>query len=279
MLVRLANGEVHGIDFGMVAAQRLDPSRYAITEGHDLDWFQWPKVEGDRNIAGYESICVPGAVAGFALAAERFGRLPWREVLAPAIALAESGMRGRLVCIPLDRGRCRRPRRVSPRAARSSCPNGRAPVTRERGAEQRLANPALTRTLQRLATAGPRDFYEGEIAGSIVADLAAGGCVIDAADLAGYQAPPGAARNARLSRTVLHAMPGLSGGPTYLAALAALTRTLRPAQDIGPSAIVAHAQAISDAYAVRLEKYGHAGATNDCTSHVSVIDADGNMAL
>jgi gamma-glutamyltranspeptidase/glutathione hydrolase len=42
---------------------------------------------------------------------------------------------------------------------------------------------------------------------------------------------------------------------------------------------VAYAQAITDAYATRLETYGHAGATNnpDCTSHVSVIDADGNM--
>src|SRR5688572_16951950 len=57
MLVRTAHdGKVHGIDFGMVAAQKLDASRYKITEGRDLDWFQWPKVEGDRNISGYESI-------------------------------------------------------------------------------------------------------------------------------------------------------------------------------------------------------------------------------
>jgi gamma-glutamyltranspeptidase/glutathione hydrolase len=312
MVVRTAkDSAVHGLDFGMVAPQRLDPSHYAITQGRDLDWFQWPKVEGDRNIAGYESICVPGAVAGFAFAAERFGRLPWRELVAPAIALAEAGMPVdwyASLSIAVDAAGLD----ACPESRAIFLPDGRAPVTRERGAEQRLANPALTRTLQRLATAGPRDFYEGEIARSIVADLAAGGCVVDAADLAAYQARLVRPATLDYRGTLLHAMPGLSGGPTYLAALAALAGALatdvdtysaharesghpalRPknwgpaftgtsgkpdAPRIGPDAFVAYAQAISDAYAVRLETYGHAGATHDCTSHVSVIDADGNMA-
>ena len=74
-------------------------------------------------------------------------------------------------------------------------------------------------------------------------------------------------------------MPGLSGGPTYLAALAELAGTLDAAQRIGPETFAAYARAISDAYATRLETLGHAGTTNEsCTSHVSVIDADGNMA-
>src|SRR5436305_297375 len=66
MLIRTAgDGQVHGIDFGMTAPRRLDVSRYAVIGGEDLDWFQWPKVEGDRNIVGYEAICTPGAIAGF----------------------------------------------------------------------------------------------------------------------------------------------------------------------------------------------------------------------
>ena len=158
-------------------------------------------------------------------------------------------------------------------------PDGRAPVTRERGAEQRLHNPALVRTLRRLAEAGPRDFYAGEIARSIVADLAGGGCAIDAADLAGYQARLVAPATLDYRGTRLHAMPGLSGGPTYLAALAELAGTLASVQRLGPEAFAAYARAISDAYATRLETFGHAGTTNEsCTSHVSVIDADGNMA-
>jgi gamma-glutamyltranspeptidase/glutathione hydrolase len=222
MVVRTAqDGAVHAVDFGMIAAARLDPARYRITGGNDLDWFQWPKVEGDRNIAGYDSICVPGAIAGLALAAETFGRLPWRELLAPAIALAEAGMPVdwyASLSIAVDSAGLE----AFPESRAIFLPGGRAPVTRERGSEQRLANPALTRTLRRLAEAGPRDFYEGEIAQSIAADLAAGGCVIGADDLAGYQARVVRPATLAYRGTMLHAMPGLSGGPTYLAALAAL---------------------------------------------------------
>jgi gamma-glutamyltranspeptidase/glutathione hydrolase len=223
-------------------------------------------------------VCVPGAIAGFAFGAKRFGCLPWRELVAPAVALAQSGM-------PVD---WYASLSIAVDAAGLDAfatsraiflPDGRAPVTRERQAEQRLRNPALARTLERLAHAGPRDFYEGEIAQALAADLAAGGCVIDAIDLADYRARlvPPAMLDYR--GTMLHAMPGLTGGPTYLAALAALARTLRPTGGLGADAFVAYAQAITDAYATRLETFGHADAANDpgCTSHVSVIDANGNM--
>jgi gamma-glutamyltranspeptidase/glutathione hydrolase len=61
--------------------------------------------------------------------------------------------------------------------------------------------------------------------------------------------------------------------------MATLAGALRPTDGLGADAFVAYAQAITAAYATRLETYGHAGASNDpgCTSHVSVIDADGNM--
>ena len=279
MLVRTAHdGQVHGIDFGMIAPRRLDVSRYPVIGGKDLDWFQWPKVEGDRNIVGYEAICTPGAIAGFALGTERFGRLPWGALVAPAVALAQSGMPVdwyASLSIAIDAAGLD----AFAESRAIFLPDGRAPVTREGQAEQRLHNPALARTLQRLAEAGPRDFYEGDIARSIILDLAARGCVIDADDLAGYRARLVAPATLDYRGTTLHAMPGLTGGPTYIAALAALADALRPADGIGPDAFVAYAQAITDAYATRLESHGHAGVTNDpgCTSHVSVIDADGNM--
>jgi gamma-glutamyltranspeptidase / glutathione hydrolase len=249
-----------------------------VIGGEDLDWFQWPKVTGDRNIVGYEAICTPGAIAGFALGAERFGRLPWRELVAPAVALAKSGMPVdwyASLSIAVDAAGLD----AFAESRAIFLPDGRAPVTRERQAEQRLRNPALARTLERLAETGPRDFYQGDIARSIIADLAAGGSVIAADDLARYRARIVAPATLDYRGTMLHAMPGLTGGPTYLSALAALAGTLQAANGIGPDAFVAYAQAITDAYATRLETHGHAGATNnpDCTSHVSVIDADGNM--
>src|SRR5690606_36871369 len=46
----------------------------------------------DRNITGYHTIDVPGHVAGMGLAWESYGSMPWPELLAPAIALAERGL-------------------------------------------------------------------------------------------------------------------------------------------------------------------------------------------
>lgn len=273
------DNSVHAVDFGMIAPRRLDPGRYALVGGQDLDWFQWPKVVDDRNINGYEAICVPGAIAGFELAAERFGRLPWRDLISPALALAEAGIPVdwyTSLSIAVDSSALD----PFPASRAVYLPDGRAPVTRERAAEQRLHNPALVNTLRRLAEAGPRDFYEGEIARALVADLKAGGCAIDADDLAAYR--PRLLAPARLDYrgTTLHAMPGLSGGPTYLAALAALAADPKPPRRPDADAFLAYARAITAAYATRLTTYGHAGVTNDpgCTSHVSVIDAEGNMA-
>lgn len=278
MMVRTARDDrVYGVDFGMIAARRLDPARYALVGGQDLDWFQWPKVIEDRNIIGYESIAVPGAIAGFELVAERFGRLKWRDLVAPALSFAEAGMPVdwyASLSIAVDAAGLE----PFPASRAVFMPDGQAPVTRDRSAQQRLANPALARTLKRLAEAGPRDFYEGEIARSLVNDLAAGGSVISADDLAAYRARIVTPATLDYRGTRLHVMPGLSGGPTYLAALSALAAgpKLR-----GPDAeaFLAYAKAITEAYATRLSTYGHAGVTNDpgCTTHVSVIDAEGNM--
>ncbi|HSR22728.1 MAG TPA: gamma-glutamyltransferase, partial [Candidatus Eisenbacteria bacterium] len=50
-----------------------------------------------------------------------------------------------------------------------------------------VANPDLARTYERLAEAGPEDFYRGEIAAAIAADFAASGGFISIEDLAGYR--------------------------------------------------------------------------------------------
>ena len=79
-------------DFGPVAPAALDPRAFPLTGRMKQDLFAWPEVEGDRNIHGPLSFVIPSAVAGYALLHERHGRLPLREVLAPAIALARRGL-------------------------------------------------------------------------------------------------------------------------------------------------------------------------------------------
>ena len=82
----------YAIDYGMRSPGSLDPSDYPLSgAGRNADLFPWPAVVDERNARGATAVAVPGAVAGMALAHERFGRLPWPDLLAPAIDLAERG--------------------------------------------------------------------------------------------------------------------------------------------------------------------------------------------
>ena len=91
------------------------------------DLFAWPEVEGDRNIHGPLSFVIPSAVAGYALLHERHGRLPLREVLAPAIALARRGLPADWYTT-LKVANSAAVLRLYPESARIYLPNGLPPV-------------------------------------------------------------------------------------------------------------------------------------------------------
>src|SRR3989440_5930728 len=80
------------VDFGPIAPAALDTASYALTGETITELFTWPRVEGDRNMHGPLSFAIPSAVRGYALAVERFGRTPWRDLVAPAVALARAGL-------------------------------------------------------------------------------------------------------------------------------------------------------------------------------------------
>ena len=76
----------------MVAPRRLDPAAYPLAGGAAGDLFGWPAVLDDRNLHGPLAVAVPGLADGLRLAHERFGTVPFAELVAPAIALAEQGL-------------------------------------------------------------------------------------------------------------------------------------------------------------------------------------------
>src|SRR5437868_913694 len=80
------------IDFGPISPVELDPAAYPLTGETKTELFTWPRVEGDRNMHGPLSFAIPSAVRGYALAVERFGRIAWRDLVAPAVALARAGL-------------------------------------------------------------------------------------------------------------------------------------------------------------------------------------------
>lgn len=269
-----ADKTVRGVDFGTVAPRNLDADAFPLTAQESEDWFNWPQVVDDRNLEGYSSICVPTQVAGLALALEEFGTLSWADALAPAVAFAGQGLPidwYASLCIAVDsRGLDKFP------ASRGVfLPDGRAPVAADAVNVKHLPFPGLAGTLKRLAEAGARDFYEGEIASRIVSDLQAGGNAMTARDMAAYEARIVEPLHIRYRDADLYAMPGLSGGPTFVDIMERFSDGLLPRDGLNTESVVTQVEAIRSAFDKRLTSDGH-GAS--CTSHLSVIDAQGNMA-
>ena len=146
-------------------------------------------LDGRVNDVGYQSVAVPGTVAGLHEALHRFGTISWAEAIEPAIPLARHGfpvsgfMHGYWVT---DYGPD-----VVPNAQRiQATPAARAIYTHEGRLYEIgevMVQADMARTLERLADGGPDVFYRGEIADSIAADFAAHGGFITKEDLETYQ--------------------------------------------------------------------------------------------
>ncbi|HEX2511153.1 MAG TPA: gamma-glutamyltransferase, partial [Xanthobacteraceae bacterium] len=166
---RAGRARAEAVDFGPTAPAALDAKRFPLTGRVAADLFAWPEVEGDANIHGPLSFVIPTAVAGLAEMHGRWGRLPLAEIAAPAVALAKRGL-------PLDWYTTLKVAvaapvlRKYPESARIYLRDGLPPVPPYQGALSYFRLGRLSETLDRLVRAGWRDFYEGEIASSIVAD-------------------------------------------------------------------------------------------------------------
>ena len=275
---KAATGEVKVVDFTLISAAETDPERYPLTGGTSTELFGWPLVEGNRNLRGFESICVPGSVAGLALALERFGTKSFAEAIEPAARLAEQGL-------PVDWyttlniSLAAADLRDFPGSRAVYLPNELPPVPPVSERVRYLPLPALARTYRRLQKAGPRDFYEGEIARDIATDLRAGGSTISARDLAAYRASVVEPQRLDYRGVTVNAAPLLTGGTTLLRALAALAKRIpdKPIAFPGAADYIAFAETLREAFADRLRTLGHAmpGLTN--TTHLSAVDSAGNM--
>ena len=264
------------VDFGPRAPGGLDPARYALTGKVAADLFGWPEVVGDANVHGPLSFAIPSAPAGYALMLERWGRLPLAEVIAPAQALARRGLPQdwfTTIKIALQAKLLRHYEET----ARIYLPDGLPPVPPYQGNPGSFVLGRLPDTLDRLATAGLRDFYEGDVATSIAADVAAMGGFLDADDLRQCRARVTEPQEIPFAGRVLQLAGGLTASPTVARVIADL-----PAFDgAGPDAawFRALAAAMKAAYAERLEGLGEADpvAAESCTTHITTCDAEGGM--
>ncbi|MDE4098613.1 gamma-glutamyltransferase [Phaeobacter gallaeciensis] len=282
MLWRADEGRAYALNYGMRAPKGLNVADYPLSgEGKAGDLFPWEKVVEDRNVQGATAIAVPGTVDGVGKAHARFGKLPWKDLLQPAIALGREGLAvdwyAALIIASTTRALAQ-----DADAAALFLEDGQWPTIAgwTSLADKRLDMSKMADTLSQLAEAGARDFYEGDIAAAMAADVQAKGGSLSVEDLASYHAElqdplSFAYRNARFN-----VMPGLTAGPTFRDAFAHLEDALTPGDQPGAEAYTAYAAALKAAYAKRLSGMGDDGETPDapgCTTHFSVVDRHGNM--
>ncbi len=216
MLVYLAREKrVRVVDFGPISPGALNPADFPLTGGMTSELFTWPTVKDDRNVHGPNSIAVPGHVAGLSLALDTFGKLKFREVIQPAIKLAELGMAVDWY-LTLKVAISAKDLAQYPSSANVYLPGGYPPVTPAGGALQRLHLKGLAQTMKRLADAGPRDYYEGEVAQSIARDIKKLGGILSADDLKRYHARIVEPITTEYHGAQLALAPNLTAGPSVL---------------------------------------------------------------
>jgi gamma-glutamyltranspeptidase/glutathione hydrolase len=171
------------------------------------------------SLEGGLAVGVPGLVAGLAEAHGRWGSRPWAELIQPAIRLAEDGFPvypwlAESIDLAADR-------LMPDPAARKIF----APADRPLRVGELLVQADLARTLRQVAEGGSPAFYEGPVAQAIVETVREAGGVMNADDLATYQATmrrpiEGSYRGYR----VVTFPPPSAGGVTLLQILTTLER-------------------------------------------------------
>jgi gamma-glutamyltranspeptidase / glutathione hydrolase len=245
-----ATGEVTCLDF-FVAAPGLDgDAEPGPMISVDVFFGGLPQVYS----IGGASAAVPGVPAGCGEVHRRWGRLPWAEVVAPAFALAKTG-------VPTPEAHARTLDACAPALAYGAgapiyTPNGR----RLQGGEL-LFHPGLATALEALAVVGPSIFYTGDFAPVVVDAVRAAGGSLGPRDLAEYRVLETHVDRATLGGYQVRARHDLNRVVDTIGAL--------PADLSRPVRALGLAEALRDQGRQRVGD----------TTNVSVVDADGNACV
>ena len=172
IVYRPAKGEPAAYDFREMAPAKASPTMF-LKDG---------KYSSELHHNSYLAVGVPGTVAGLHMAWKDQGKLPWKRLVDPAVALARDGFM-------VSEGLARSLKNVLddmqkyPAAVAQFSKNG---VPYQAG--ETLKQPDLARTLERIATQGPAGFYQGETALALEKEMLAHGGLITREDLKNYTA-------------------------------------------------------------------------------------------
>jgi gamma-glutamyltranspeptidase / glutathione hydrolase len=203
MLIRMADGKTHFLDYREKAPAAARPDMYLDAKGNVIE---------DASVIGHKAIGVPGSVAGMVYAEQKFGKLNLKQVIAPAIKLAREGYplrweEARDFREDTYLGKFAESRRIFQRDGRFY------------NAGEIFRQPELARTLERIAE-NPDDFYHGAMAKELAAAMQKGGGLITADDLAHYDVKEREpVRGTYRGYEIISAPPPSSGGAVLIEAL------------------------------------------------------------
>lgn len=178
-------GEIWSVDANSTAPAAAREDMYEILpasgDPKDLNSREYAcSVRDDANIHGPLAVGVPGMAAGIGTLWERWGRLEWPEIVAPTQALLAEGIPfgGAAAAVKSLEEVIRR----YPSTARQLLVDDRLPQPGDI-----MRRPGLDQTLARIAEAGWRDIYQGELAREIAASVQEAGGILTFEDLASYE--------------------------------------------------------------------------------------------
>jgi gamma-glutamyltranspeptidase/glutathione hydrolase len=294
MIIRSREGKVYALDY-----------RETAPSGASRDMYRTGGPEA--SVTGHLAAGVPGAVAGLVEAQRRLGRLPFPQLVDPAIRLAQDGF-------VVDSYRSRSIADDSARLARfpgsraAYLPDGHPPAA---GSVWR--QPDLASTLTAIRDSGAAGFYRGRVADLILAEMARGGGLISREDLAAYRPLWREPIEISYRGYTIYSMPPASSGGVTLGEILNIMEGFSPLPPFGSVALM-HREAeamrraftdrnsylgdpdfvrnpverlLSKAYAASLRKqigerasvtpsFNPAIRSGASTTHYSVVDGEGN---
>ncbi|MDQ0141702.1 gamma-glutamyltransferase [Cupriavidus necator] len=166
---------LHGLNSSGVAPAAWSPEYFKARYGTDANGL------ANRPIRGWDSVTVPGVVAGWAALHERFGKLPFADLMEPAIEIAERGYA--VPPVVAHKWAAAVPElKDQPGYAETFMPNGRAPAVGEKFTMKDAAE-----TLRQIGETRGRAYYEGAIAEKIAAFSQQCGGAMTLDDLRNYR--------------------------------------------------------------------------------------------
>jgi gamma-glutamyltranspeptidase / glutathione hydrolase len=203
---------------------------------------------------GIASCGVPGLPSGLGVLHEQFGRLAWPRLVEPALRLAREG-----VDFPPAHASCLA--MLAPVMTMNEGAGIYSPGGELLQAGGRLEQPGLVRALELVAEEGPRGFYEGTLAASLLALMGERGGLVTREDLGSYKATWSEPVEVSYAETRFLTREGLSGVPSTISSLPRLAG-FSPAER-----------------ALALARTLDGSGLNGHTTNLTVVDADGSACV